>query len=312
MADGFGGPLPVRNYAPIQQLFLNLPFERAVTQAPGTFRLSIESVESNVISTEQGYVEALLKFEQNRTTIGGAYGIMPGWDVGLDVPLISRYGGFLDPVIDSVEDLFGSFNVERKRFPNNSYGGLHVSRNGQPLFQGHKQYLELGDIFAGTKYELWHSEGGGRVALRGAIKAPTGRASAVIGSGKWDFGLGLAAEMPVTEWLGIYGNVGLVYPTGPITAGRLSLNPIVTEGFALEALLFWGVSAVLQQEFYTSPIHGTGTPVLDGNVVELAAGLNWRCDQWLVQLGGVDNVSGVAPAADFSLLARLTWTMPTP
>ena len=61
-ADDFGGPMPVRNYAPIQQLFLNLPFERAVTQAPGTFRLYLESVESNVISTEQGYVEALLKF----------------------------------------------------------------------------------------------------------------------------------------------------------------------------------------------------------------------------------------------------------
>lgn len=309
MAQDFlgAGPLPARNFQPIQQIFLNLPFESARVLAPGALRLRLESAESNEIATEQKSVEAILKFEQNRTVLGAAIGLLPGWEIGLDIPFLSRFGGFLDPPIDTIEDLFGASNPERTLFPNNSFGGYTVTRNGTLLFNGKKQYLELGDLWVSGKYLLWHPDDGPVVSLRGAIKAPTGRPSSVWGSGKPDFGLGLAADYQPLRWLVLYGNTSCIYPLGPITPGRLTLNPIVTEAVAFEARLGWGFSALLQQELYTSPFHGNDTPVLDGTVVELALGVNWQWQGLVLQLGGIQNVSGVAQAADFTLLLRLVW-----
>ena len=302
------GPIPVRNFQPIQLIFLNLPFERARTLVPGQFDLHLESAESNEIAThDEDNIQAILKFETNRTVLGGTVGVLPGLDVGLDVPFISRFGGFLDPFIDTIEGAFGASNPERKLFPDNSFGGFFVRRGDTLLFQGPKQQFELGDIWASAKYELWHPAGLPLVALRGAIKAPTGRAGGVFGSGKPDFGLGFAAEQQLLDWLVVYGNLDGIYPLGPITPGRLTLNPFLTEAVAAEARLWPSVSLVLQQEAYMSPMHGTGTRLLEGTAVELTGGLNLACRPFLFQLAVVDNISPVATAADFTLLLRASY-----
>ena len=302
------GPIPTRNFQPIQQIFLNLPFERARTLAAGEVALRLESAESNEVATNQEQFDALLKFEQNRTVLGATVGLAKGWDVGLDIPFISRFGGFLDPPIDTIEDLFGTSNVERSFFPNNSFAGFYVrEHSGRSLFEGPKQQLELGDIWASAKYLALDSEGLPRLALRGAVKAPSGRAHGVFGSGKPDFGLGFALEHQFLDWLIAYGNFNVIYPLGPITNARLTLNPMVTGGVAGEADLGCGFSFVLQQNTYTSPIHGTGTRLLDGTAVELAAALNWAYEPVVVQLSMIDNISPVATSADFTLMLRLTW-----
>ena len=302
-----GGPLPVRNFQPIQLIFLNLPFERAQVLAPAEFELHLDSAESNEIATNQEDVQALLKFETNRTVLGGSVGVMRGLEVGLDVPFISRFGGFLDPFVDAVEDLFHTSNPERKLFPHNTFGGFHVERGGVVLFDGPKEQFEIGDVWASAKYLAWQPEGFPQVALRGAVKFPTGRASAVFGSGKPDFGLGLAAEQQFLPWLIAYGNLDVVYPVGPITPDRRTLNPILQEGVAGEAQIMRRVSVLLQQETYTSPIHGTKTRLLDGTVVELAGGFNVVYDPVLFQIGVIDNISPVATAADLTVLVRLTY-----
>ena len=302
------GPLPVRNFQPIQLIFLNLPFERARTLAPGRFDLHLESAESNEIAThDDESIQALLKFETNRTVLGGSVGVAPGLDVGLDVPFISRFGGFLDPFIDTVESAFGASNPERKLFPHNTFGGFFVNRGDTVLFHGPKQQLELGDIWTSAKYEVWHPSGLPLIALRAAVKAPTGRAGGVFGSGKPDFGLGVAAEQQLLDWLVVYGNLDGIYPLGPITPGRLTLNPFLTEAVAGEARIYRSLSFVLQQQAYTSPVHGTGAALLEGTAVELTFGLNMSWSPFLLQLGAIDNVSGVESAADFTLFLRLSY-----
>jgi hypothetical protein len=303
-----GGPIPVRNFQPIQLIFLNLPFERARVLAPGQFELHVETAESNEIATHQDGIEALLKFETNRTVLGGTVGVTPGLDLGLDVPIISRFGGFMDPIIDSVEDAFGTSNPERRLFPNNSFGGFDVARDdGTVLFHGRDQQLALGDIWASAKYEIWHPANLPLVSLRGAIKAPTGRADGVFGSGKPDFGLGVAAEYQVLDWLVTYANLSGVYPLGPITPARLTLNPMLIAAVGAEAHVFRGLSFLLQQETYTSPMHGTGTRLLNGSVEEFTAGVNVAWGATLVQFAVIDNASPVIAAADFTALLRLSY-----
>jgi hypothetical protein len=308
-ATGFAGhgPIPARNFQPIQSIFLNLPFERARVLSTGEFEARLESAESNEIATHHGNVQAVLKFETNRTVLGGGAGLVPGLEVGLDIPFISRFGGFLDPFIDSVEDLFDTTNPERSLFPNNSFGGFHVRRGNLVLFDAKAQQFELGDLWASAKYEVWHPRDLPVVALRAAVKAPTGRAGGVFGSGKPDFGLGIAAAHLLLDWLMAYANLNGIYPVGPITPGQLTLNPMLTEGIAAEARLSRCISFLLQQETYTSPIHGTGARVLEGTVVELSAGLNLAWQQILLQIGAIDNLSGAEAAADFTLLLRMTY-----
>jgi hypothetical protein len=302
---GFG-PIPVRNFQPVQMIFLNLPFERARVLRPGELAIYLESAEISEIATNQDDINAVLKFETNRTVLGGSIGLGRAFEVGLGVPFISRFGGFLDPFINGVEDVSHTSNPERHEFPNNTYAGFHIRRGDVVLFDGPNQEFELGDMWAEAKYEAWRSPGLPIVSLRAAIKAPTGRPGGVFGSSKPDFGVGLAAEHQFLSWLVAYANLTLIYPLGPITPGRLTLNPMLTEGIAAEAHVWRTLSFVLQQETYTSPFH-TGTRLLDGTVVELTLGFNFAWDRFLFQLGAIDNISPVVAAADFTLLGRMTY-----
>lgn len=300
------GPLPLRNFQPVQQMFLNLPFERASVLARGEIQLYAETAQSNVIATDQGTVDAVLKFEQNRSAFGAAVGLGRAVQCGVEIPFGSRFGGFLDPFIDSVEELFGAFNPERKMFPNNSFGEFRIRRGERVVLHGPRQTWELMDIHARCQWQFWDHEQGASLALRAAVKAPTGRPAAVWSSGTTDVAAGVAADFP---WLGrhlwTYGNVSVVQPIGRATRADLSLNPILQQAFGFEYLLPKGLSLNLQQELYTSPFHGLDSVVLEGTGIELAAGLGWRARGWSVQLGGVDNVSGVAQTADFTLFFRL-------
>jgi hypothetical protein len=304
----FAGPAPTRNFQPIQLIFLNLPFESAQTLDSGGLALLLESAEINEIATTQGAITSTLKFESNRTVLGARYGVADRWEAGVELPFISRYGGFLDPPIDWVESLFNSVNPERKLFPHNSFGGFSVKRGATVLFEASEENFQPGDLVFSMKHALDMPEPWPRVALRGAVKAPTGDAGAVLGSGEPDFGGGVAADYQVFSRLMLYGNFDVVYPVGPITDADLTLNPFVDESFAAHLALTRHWSVMLHQATYTSPFHGTHTRLLDATVVELGGGVNVTYAPWFsAQLLGIENVSGVEQSADFTLMASLVY-----
>ena len=304
----FTPPVPTRNFAPLQLIFLNPPFEQAATLPPGDLALLVQTAESNVIATSQGTIDATLKFEQNRTNFGLRYGLLEGWEVGLDLPFISRYGGFLDPFIDWVERAFGARNVERGLFPDNTFGGYEVDRGSTTLFHGGEVTFQPGDLVFSLKHQLDIPPQWPRLALRANIKAPTGDPDEVLGSGEPDFGIGVAADYQPWRRLMLYSNLNLVYPVGPITAGDLTLNPIFTQSFAAHLAMTQHFSALFHQAVYTSPFHGTGASLLDGTVVELGLGLAYAySERFGIQLLGIQNMSGVEQSADFTLMLAAQW-----
>lgn len=311
----FTPPVPTRNFAPLQLIFLNPPFERAATLPPGDLALLVQTAESNIIATHQGTIDATLKFEQNTTTFAARYGLFEGWEFGIDLPFISRYGGFMDPIIDWVEDAFGARNPERSLFPNNTFGGYDVARAGTTLFHGDEVTFQPGDLFFSVKHQFALPPEWPRLAVRGNIKAPTGNPDQALGSGKPDFSIGGAADYQPWSRLMLYANLNLVYPVGPITAGDLTLNPIFTQSFAAHLAITQRWSALLHQAVYTSPYHGTGASLLDGTVVELGFGVAWAwSERFGMQLLGIQNMSGVEQSADFTLMLAAQWrpwAMPT-
>jgi hypothetical protein len=301
--SSFLGPAPARNFQPIQLVFLQLPFERARTVRYGAVSLELDSAESNEIATTQGPITSSLKFETNRTVFGIRYGFADRWEMGAHMPFISRYGGFMDPVIDEVEDWFNAENSERELYPENSFGALVVRKGDEVLFEGGKQTFQPGDLWFSVKREIDPGDAWPLLALRGALKVPTGDEDAVLGSGSPDLGFGVAAEKRMFRRLMLFLNVNLVFPFGRVGGGDLSLNPIVSQSFAAEFALTRRWSALLHQAVYTSPMHGTDTNLLDAEVVELGLGLNFGWSECLgFQLLGINNVSGVEQAADFTLL----------
>jgi hypothetical protein len=304
----FTPPVPTRNFAPLQLIFLNPPFEPAATLPPGDLGLLVQTAESNIIATHQGGIEATLKFEQNWTNFGVRYGLFDDWEVGLDLPFISRYGGFLDPAIDWIEDAFGAENPERDLFPDNTFGGYEVDRGDTVLFRGDEVNFQPGDLVFSVKHQFRLPPRWPRLAVRGNIKAPTGNPDQVLGSGQPDFGIGGAADYHPWSRLMLYANLNLVYPVGPITDDDLTLNPIFTQSFAAHVAITQRWSAMLHQAVYTSPYHGTGASLLDGTVVELGLGLAWAwSERFGMQLLGIQNMSGVEQSADFSLVLAAQW-----
>ena len=310
----FSGPAPARNFQPIQLIFLHLPFERAATLRAGELAFHLESAESNEIATSDGRIDARLKFETNRTVLGARYGVAPGWDVGIDLPFITRYGGFLDPFIDAVESAFESENGERDIYDENEFGAFDVLKGQTVVFEGGKETFQPGDLWFSAKREFRLPDPWPLLAARGAIKAPSGEADDVLGSGKPDFGLGLAAEHRPLSRVMLYLNLDLVIPVGPVTDADLSLNPFFTQAFAAEFAVTRRWSLQYHQALYTSPFHGNGAKLLDGTVVELGFAINFAFREWLgVQLLAINNVSGVEQAADFTVLLALDsrgWFLP--
>lgn len=297
------GPLPVRNFQPLRLIFLHLPFVAAHTVEAGELRLGVESAQSNIIATDHGAVEALLKFEQNRTALRASLGLWSKGELSLDVPFLSRFGGFLDPVIDTTEDLFSAFNPERRLFPNNSFGGFWVRRNRQTLFHGPKQYLELGDVAIEGKKEVWARTSGTRLSTRLAVEVPSGRASAVWGSGTWEIAGGLALDAPlIVRRVWFFGNVSGVLPLGRVSQAKLPVDPFLVQAVGFEWVANPRWSLFLQQHLFTSPFRDLHSAVLEGTVVELSAGVGYRRGPVTAWIGGIENVSGVAQAADFTLM----------
>jgi hypothetical protein len=303
----FVGPAPTRNFQPIQLIFLNLPFESAATIAPGELSLLTQTVEISEIATTQGTIESTLKFESNRTNFGLRYSPYENWEAGIDLPFISRYGGFLDPAIDWVESVFGLVNPERKLFGRNTFGGFSVVRGNTVLFDAGEENFQPGDLVFSAKHAFELPPEWPRLALRAAIKAPTGDAGAVLGSGQPDFGAGVAADYSPWERLMFYFNFDVVYPVGPITPGNLTLDPFIDESFAVHFALAPQWSVMIHQATYTSPFH-TGTRLLDGTATELGFGMSFAYWPWFgAQVLGIENVSGVEQAADFSMMLSIVW-----
>lgn len=306
-AEGYG-PFPVRNFQPIQLMVLGMFGDRASVVKKGTLDLRIEMADTSMISDDRTpLTTATMKFEQVRSGLFLRYGLTDQLEVGVEVPALYRYSGILEGAITQAERLTSGLSPARASLKNTGFA-YTVSRNGQTLLSGGNQELGLGDITLFSKYQmLAESEKHPAVSLRFAVKTPSGDSDRFFGSGNADVGVGLAVEkMVAAHWI-LYGNLNGIFPTGSIAG--LTLQPAMSGILAAEYLWSSAVSLVAQFDYYSSPFHGTGTPVLDDGVTEVAAGFNYRLrNNLLWQVYGVENLDFIrGGAADFTLSTVVTY-----
>jgi hypothetical protein len=306
-AEGFG-PFPVRNFNPLQQLVLNMPADRAAVLSAGTLDVRVELAETAAVYSEHSpNASAQMKFETLRNGLFLRYGVTSKLEVGLEVPFLYRWTGFMSGMIEGVERATTGLSPARSTLSGVSYI-YNVTRQGQQIVNGTNGALGLGDSTIQVKYQLLKETSFvPAFSLRTAIKLPTGDESEFFGSGSPDIGLGVALEKTLgSRWI-VYGNFNGVVPTGRIAG--LPLYPTFAGIAAAEYLWSENLSLTLQFDYYTTPFRHVGLEVFDKGVTDLVAGFSYRFAQhWLWQVYAIENIDFITGgAADFTLGVLFTY-----
>jgi hypothetical protein len=307
LAEGFG-PLPVRNFQPIQLLFLGMPGDRAEVIKKGRLDVRVELAETSTIFNEHtAQASAVMKFEQLRSGLFLRYGLTDRWEVGMEVPALYRYRGFMEGVITATERATTGLSPARAALKDAGFA-YNLSAAGRRRFSGTDGDLGLGDITLLSKYQfLSQSASLPAVSLRLAVKVPSGDQGKFFGSGHPDVGIGLAVEKTVAgRWI-LYGNVNGIVPTGQVSG--FALQPFMSGIAAVEYLWSRVLSFTAQFDYYSTPFDGSGLKLLDRGVTESAVGFNYRLrSNVLWQVYGVENLDFIRDsAADFTLSTVITY-----
>ncbi len=126
-------------------------------------------------------------------------GLGHGLDFTLDVPLVSRGGGFMDPIISAWHKLFDLTNNARTGAP---YGQAFIQVPGADTF---RDAIGIGDVSLAISKELTP-----RLMSTVAVKLPTGNAHQILGSGNFDGAFDVQYKMPISHRWQMQLQAGLV------------------------------------------------------------------------------------------------------
>ena len=301
------GPLPVRTQNPIYLETMNLDPARAQTLPTGTLELRVDSATSNIFERQSNRrFDENLDMELWRINGVATYGLFPGWDVGMELPLLHFKGGFLDSFIQDYHNFFGFPNGGRDKVANGVFN-YKMSENGTPRYNVASQDLNIGDVLFFVKNQLVE-EGDAVPALawRFGFKIPTGDSAKGMGSGSPGFGFGLAAEKSYRRLHG-YLNANYLVDGGNNALEGLMHSVFFDFSAAGEYSFSKRVSGILQLDGGTPRLKGTGMVTWDGVPMDLTIGIKgdvpWGkfADPFFWQVGFSEDVLAVGPSVDFTV-----------
>jgi hypothetical protein len=302
------GPMPVRNFAPAQMIFLGMEMERAELLIPRQWNLGLTLVESNSLQEDSNPdIRLWIDLETTSAFLSFDYGLMDRLEIGVEVPMVYRHGGFIDPFSFWIEDLASRVNPLRESVPDNQLT-YYVRFHDVEILSG-EEGAGLGNILLQGKYR-WISEGDWHplVSWRGVLKLPTGDRVDAFGSDTTDLGIGLLAEKKKIGPLILYGNLNEVVPIGNFEPDVVPIRPFFTAGVAIEYPFLRRASFVGQFQYYDSPYDNPYVKRLDTPTYEVVPGFHIRIGRsWLWSLGAVQNIVTEEAAADFSFFTRFQY-----
>jgi hypothetical protein len=197
-------PFASRNQSPVAQIF-GLPFAgTGQVLPPGRFELQLTADMANDFEIDDTARESIvLDGESYRYNLGLRYGIGDRYEVGLDVPVVTYAGGFLDGFIEDWHRAFGLPDGGRTAAPRDRLLFRYV-RDGVEQLSFRRSGTGLGDIRLSGGMSLFHDVEDSTIdiALRASVKVPTGDSDRLHGSGSTDVALWLAASEVYPTYLG--------------------------------------------------------------------------------------------------------------
>jgi hypothetical protein len=304
-----GGPFPVRSLSPLQLLYFQFTPERAVPVPRQTWSVRFDLVEANYLARDEHRGDSFLfDYELTRANLALQYGVLENLAIGLEIPLLYTWKGFLDEPIKGFEDLTGFERTIRFERPQHLFSA-QIEKDGRDALRGTSGAVGIGDIAFSTKM-LLREEGplAPAVAGRFALKLPTGDDDRALGSGAVDIGIGLTLEKTLGP-VRIYFNTGLTIPTGnPFDGTGIDSLPILSAFLTGEYHLTERFSLLLQFNGVSPPVRSTGLDI-DRPTGEILAGFNWALPGLPVvwQAGFMEDLNNTNRTADFALF--MSWSM---
>ncbi|NCD22470.1 MAG: DUF3187 family protein [Spartobacteria bacterium] len=271
-----GDPFLIRNDQPVGRLYgVPVGVDADPAAAPGFgLRVGLD-VANGSIETSAGPAELTLDGETWVLRFAGRHVWKNGWRVMAGVPVVSHQGGGTDSFIEEYHDAMGLPDGNRKRRPADRLE-YRYRRNDETMFSQTDSTTGLGDVFLAVAAPLVRDRAGTRAldAVAG-VELPTGDSDRLLGSGSWDFSLGLAAAdfATLAKWnLELHGGAGVLALTeGDVLADFQ--EPVAVYGDLAVGwrLASWLVPRV-QIDFHSPFFAGTGQGPLDDWAVELVCG----------------------------------------
>lgn len=302
-------PFSTSNQSPLVQIY-GIPHDTgADIVPPGISHLSLnQDLTSNYTVSGNSSEQITLDGEAYRMAFAARYGVAPNWEAGVEIPYYSQAGGFLDGFIINWHNTFklpqgGRDGALRGRIK------YSYSKDGVQKLRMDHAASGIGDIALTGGFSLYDvSESGrhDRLALKAAVKLPTGDSSKLLGSGSTDITLQICGSMiNYSDWgsLGLYGSAGALAMSRSDVL-RDQHNPLAgigTFGFG------WGpsswISFKIQLNGNTSLYRGSSLYEISKNSVIIIFGGALRFPgEYLMDIGvAEDLLVGTAPDVSFHL-----------
>lgn len=296
-------PIPWQEAGPTARLFLQLPLEAPEPLPGGAVAAELRLTSANSLVVAEGdRARVNIDLESALTTLTVRSGVAPGLEASLVLAVMEDGGGFLDGLIEGVERTFRSQNFQRLGRPRGQAVYELGPATGGGLARAHAA-RGLGDTTLGLKWLVRDGGAGGpALALRAAVKAPTG--DPTFGSGTWDAGGGLVAAW---RWPAAALRLSLdaVLPGGRLRAAGLDTGPAGAAQAGLAVRWRPWLTSHLQLSAHLSPMR-TGVPQLDQPVYDAALGASVSLTPRLELLvAGVENFASPRRGADAALVVSL-------
>lgn len=209
-ADGLLQPFAVRNLNPFIGVYAT-PLMRSpsvVEEGHASVDVVLD-VASNFTDASNASESIDIDGETYRLALRYARGLARQWEAGVEVPLVTHSGGFMDGFINKWHQTFGLPSLGRNKVPDDRLR-LRYVQGDRELASLEADSSGLGDILLFTGKTVTQTASSA-ITLRGQLKLPTGDPDRLLGSG----GMDLSASASFSRrwggrWLGS-AQLGLSY-----------------------------------------------------------------------------------------------------
>lgn len=298
-------PFPSFSQSPLVQVYGLPMLGSARVVDPGQWRGAIVYTVANHFTGDARAGEALFfDGESQRMTFVLRHGAGHGFEWGIELPHVSYTSGYLDNFIERWHDTFGLPQHGRSDLPRNRLLLLY-QRNGMTLLNMSRAGAGIGDLRLTAATQL--RRGGPDLALRAALKLPTGDEAQLHGSGATDFALWLSVDCGSHcrgAWSYYYGGGILALGRGEVIADlQRRVVAFGTLGLAWRAAARLELKVQLDghDAFYRdSELRQLASPS-----VQIGLGLSWQLEsQWALDFAMTEDLI-VDTAPDLTVYAAL-------
>ncbi|WP_242342437.1 hypothetical protein [Anaeromyxobacter terrae] len=296
-------PIPWQEPAPLARLFLQLPFEAPEVVPARQLELELRLLYSNsLLAAENERFTLDIQVETAQPTVILRQGLAQRVEAQLAIPFVVDYGGYLDRPIELVEGLVHASNPQRRGRPRN-VARLELARRDGGGLSRSGPGAGLGDVWAGLKVFVAGDGRGGELALRGALKLPTGRLP--YGSEELELGASVLAGFRWTS-TAVRLQLDLMLPTARLPVVHVKTRPYGAANLGVTRRLGARLALQLQASGHLSPLGGTGLGQLDGSTAYVLGGATVALSSHVdLETGIAENIFSPYRGADITLVAGL-------